>query len=61
MHIIDELRTIAAQLPAQQAGMLKYWLKEFETARKIKQLKPYALAFKALADFEKAKSIASLN
>ena len=61
MDIIEETEKMIAELPAEQAVVLKYWLNEFEATRRYKQLKGYAIATEALARFQRSNSDASLN
>lgn len=61
MRIIDEVEKILAELPPEQAVMLKRWLIKFEAAHHYKQLKAYTKALKTLSDFEKANSKALWN
>jgi len=61
MPIIKEIKKVIAELPPHKATIVKYWLDEFEAARRYKKLKAYAMAAKALADFEKGKSNALWN
>jgi hypothetical protein len=61
MTIVNEVERIIAELPPEKASTLKYWLNEFKAAYRYKKLKPYTVAFKALADFQKGKSNALWN
>jgi hypothetical protein len=61
MTIFEEVEKIIAQLPAEQAFSLKFWLKEFQAARRYKKIKSYTMALKVLADFEKSNGNALWN
>jgi len=61
MPIAKEIKKVIAQLPLGKAVLLKRWLDEFEAARRYKKLKAYAMAVKALADFQKSNTNALWN
>ena len=61
MSIVKEVEKVISELPPEQASSLKFWLNEFQAARRYKQLKAYAMAAKALAYFRKTDSNALWN
>jgi hypothetical protein len=61
MPIVNEIKSAIAELPIHEATMLKYWLEEFEAARRYKKLKAYIRANKALASFQKNNGNALWN
>jgi hypothetical protein len=61
MSIVKEIKKVIADLPLEKAAVLRRWLDEFEAARRYKKLKAYAMAAKALADFDQSKGNALWN
>jgi hypothetical protein len=61
MPIVQEIKKAIAELPIHKATIVKYWLDEFEAARRYKKLKAYTMAVRTLANFEKSNSNSSLN
>jgi hypothetical protein len=61
MSLVKEVEKVIAQLPLPEATMLKYWLEEYEAARRYKQIKAYAKAITVLANFKKNNGNALWN
>lgn len=61
MIIISEVEKVIAKLSLQEARMLRYWLNEYQAARRYNQLKACAKAAETLANFEKGNSNALWN
>ena len=61
MTLINEVEKVIAELPLPEATMLRFWLDEYQAARRYKKLKAYILATKTLDNFEKGNSNASWN
>lgn len=61
MPIVQEIKQVIAELPPHKATIVKYWLDEFEAARRYNKIKAYTIAAKTLAKFEKTNSNAQWN
>lgn len=61
MKVFNEVEKVIAELPPRKAIVLSFWLKEFKAARRHKQIKRFAAAFKALADHRKSNGDTSFN
>ena len=61
MTIFEEVEKIIVDLPPEQALNLRFWLNEFQAARRYKHIKAYSMADKALTDFDKGISNAMWN
>ena len=61
MNIIQEIEEVIAVLPLRKARMLRFWLNEFQAARRYNQLIAYTKATYTLADFEKNNGNALWN
>lgn len=61
MIIISEVEKVIAQLSPQEARMLRYWLNEYQAARRYNKLKAYTKAARTLAHFDKNNGDSSFN
>ena len=61
MSLIKEVEQVIAKLPLPEATMLRFWLEEYEAARRYKKLKAYNLSIKTLANFEKSNGSSTWN
>jgi len=48
MSIVKEVEKVIAELPPEKAFILRFWLNEFQAARRYKQLKKYAGGFQSV-------------
>lgn len=55
MSLINEVEKVIAGLPLPKARFLMSLLNEYKAAQRSRQLKAYAMAARALADFKKSK------